>query len=224
MKNNIILVGIAALIASVVYGGLQLVGDQLALGAAGTGYSHYQTENFLEGFYGGRRGQLQVTPTGTIVTSANVILSGTSTISGDVSFTSELTLDHLQFQTGSSTNTNLGASATSAASWFCGVSFTNLNGQTVSTTLQLPSSSAVTASTACDLDELGEFVTITLDNTTGTGDILFTRGDNSSTIRFNRGSVASTTQFQATDYMRLTIQNIGVGSQLGWFFEKFLVE
>jgi hypothetical protein len=163
------------------------------------------------------------------VRGATLTITGDATVSGAVTFgtttvSGDFQLDHLSFQSGSSTNTNLGASATSAASWFCGVSMTFLNPQTVSTSLQLPSSSAVAASTACDLDELGEFVTLTLDNATGTGDILFTRGDNSSTIRFNRGSVASTTQFQATDYMRLTIQNIGPGSQLLWAFEKFLVE
>jgi len=70
----------------------RLVGDS-SRGAIGPGPTHYQKENFIQGFSGGRTGQLDVSNTGVLQLASALNASGTVIVQGAITLRSSLTAD-----------------------------------------------------------------------------------------------------------------------------------
>lgn len=187
MTNNIIkvfTVVLAVLVLGVV--GLYFKSSD-NLGAAGIGQNHYQAENFLQGLYGGTRGQFVVSNVGALTSSGAMTLSGALTQSGAATFTSGLTLETIRF--GGIKTLASAATTTLTAADVCDTTNGMLlfSPKTANSSTTLPSATALIAD--C-LDTVGEYKDVLYGNSSTTGSSFLLAGA-SSTLLTNASGTAS---------------------------------
>ena len=85
-KQLLLVAGVSAFVALLVFFLAGLVGGSASLGAIGPGPTHFQKENFIQGYSGGRTGQLDVDNAGVLSTTAAFTASSTARFNGEVSF------------------------------------------------------------------------------------------------------------------------------------------
>ncbi len=199
--STAIITAVFVLIAQFVSG---LVGQSvLNLGGAGTGYTHYQTENFLQGLYAGTSGQFHVSNSGAITNSGTLAQTGIATFSGASTFASTLQVDSVRYG-GLPLNVATTTKILSAAE-ACDYSAINFAAQAVSSTLRFPSSTAMISDCLSLIG--GSKLLKVFAASSSAADIALAVGDASTTIYFPNEVNASGTYLQLNTLMTLDISS-----------------
>ena len=85
IKHLALVASVSAGVALLVFFLAGLVGSSAGLGAIGIGPNHFQKENFLQGFSGGRTGQFDVSNAGAVITSSTLTVQGVSDFRDEIS-------------------------------------------------------------------------------------------------------------------------------------------